>query len=327
MSYAVKKAGVAFKPKINVNPDLTGKAANFSMLYIDDATGTKTDVSGSFTESPDAPGLYFAPSVTIPTVGDYTFNIVNSVDGLGNVSTPVVVMGATIDDVNTAIANAQTVIDTIAADVDGLNGQDLQDIKTAISDVHTLLDDGDPATRNSVIEFLQDINAAIADSGSGLAALKGFTDDVENMLLGTEFLADGTTANPFYDATNPGVATAAALNAGITTLSTAIANAVTNDNTNKDTIITAISNVQTVVDANKLTLEDAGYGLNALKTLLDSVISGQGTDTTTITDILNDGVNGLAAIKTLLNTMDGKLDSIEGKIDAIGGTNTAIAFV
>jgi len=50
MSYAIKKAGIPFKLKLDTNADLTGQAAGFSAYYIEDLTGTKTVVSNAFVE-------------------------------------------------------------------------------------------------------------------------------------------------------------------------------------------------------------------------------------------------------------------------------------
>jgi len=404
MSYSVKKAGVPFVAKINVNPDLTGIAANFSMFYIDDATKTKTAVTGSFVESVDAPGLYFSPTVTIPAVGDYTVNIVNTTDGLGNISSPVVVAAATIDDVDTAITNLRTVADTIAADVNGLNGTTLDGIRTSLADIKTLINDttdgvvtiagtagvtlvsamtvtggtsGATATVtsssydgtnttillsnvtgtfvagenlldstsavigvigtytfntvNSVLEFVSQLDAALANGGSGLAALAGYTDDIENMLTGTRLLADGVTANPFYDATNPGVAKESSITAALATIQTDIANAqtaiVANSDANKNTLATAIAAVQTVVDANSASLSSAVSGLPALKTLIDTLQTSVNSGNTNVLAEINNATYGLAAIETKLVTMDGKLDTIVSTVSNISGTNTATAFI
>ena len=406
MAYSVKKAGVPFVAKINVNPDITGKAANFTVFYIDDTTKVKTAVTGSFTESLDAPGLYFAPSVSIPAAGDYTFNIVNNIDGLGNISTPVVVVNATLDDVDTAITNLRTVADTIAADVVGLNGTTLDGIRTTLTNIQTLINDtndvnlviaGDETLNiavgntitgtttaatgvvnsvtlntitgntevlvrgttgifgvgetvsngttttigailsvvvnavNSVMEFVKQLDAAIASGTSGLSALAGYTDDIENMLNGTQFLADGVTANPFYDATNPGVARESTLTGALATLRTDIANAqaaiIAAGDANSSLIQTAVTNVQTVVDSNAAALANTTTGLPALKTLIDTLQTSVNAGDTNILGELGNATYGLPALEAKLVTMDGKLDTIVTAVANIGSANSGVAFV
>ena len=72
MSYSVKKAGIAFKAKVDTAPDFTGQAAGFSVYYVRDSDDAKTEVTGAFTESTEAAGLYFTPNIVINEPGDYT---------------------------------------------------------------------------------------------------------------------------------------------------------------------------------------------------------------------------------------------------------------
>ena len=330
MSYAVKKAGIPFKLKLGTNADLTGEAANFSAYYIADATGTKTDVTAAFAEDANTAGLYMV-DVTIPTAGDYTMVITNASIGMGNHESPLVIVDASLDDIKAVVDGLETTLATVAADVDGLNGQDLSDIKTTLASIKTLIDDEDGATVNSVMEFVAQIDAALADGATGLGALKGFTDDVENMLLGTEFLADGTTANPFYDATNPGVAKESSLATGFADLTTALTAAQTSVETKIADAQTAIQDdvaaVKTVVDANSAVLTDAGYGLSALKGLLDTLSTDMGVAETNILNVLNDATSGLGAIKTYLTT---RFDSVDTQLSdlsaAVAAGSTATTF-
>ena len=335
MSYSVKKAGVEFFIKIDTDGDLIGKAANFSALYINDATKASTNVGASFTEPAD--GLYMCP-VTIPSTGDYTVVVANTTDGMGNVPSAVVVVNATIDDVKGAVDTLQTDMTAVLAEVDGLNGEDLTALKTTIDNIKTLIDDEDGATVNSVMEFVEKIDDALSGGSGGLAALEGYTDDIENMLVGTEFLTDGVTANPFYDATNPGVAKDSTIYTALTTLQTDITTAkdsietkldtlvgTSADTSAEDTLYGKVAGVQEVVDANKLTLEDAGFGLSALKDLLDVLTVNMATHDTDIKAILTDATNGLEAIKTDIMA---KLDAMDLKLDTIvDNTNSANASV
>ena len=405
MSYSIKKAGVPFVPKINVDPDLTGKADNFSIIYINDNTKDETQVDGDFVESTTIPGLYFAPAITINDVGSYTINIANDTDGLGNVSSPVVVTQASIDDVNTAITNLQTTADSISSEVDGLNGESLTDIKNTLTKINdlikdttsTLTIDGDETANilvgseivgdnggkgtvesvsydgtntiiilrptegtfeageniksdgnsitgavvsfdasaiDSVMEFVDSINDALKDGASGLSALSGFTDDIENMLLGTQYLADGVTENPFYDENNPGVAKESTLKDALATLQTDISNGVTTvtdaisnqaDASVEGTLAYQIAAVKSVVDANKTTLEDSGYGLEALAAKIDDLSSSDNQD---VLDELANDTYGLSALQTLISGIDTKVDNLDTKLDTINSnTKRAYAFV
>jgi hypothetical protein len=330
MGYSVKKAGVAFKAKVETNADFTGQAAGFSAFYIDDATGTKTDVVGAFTEDANALGLYFSPDITIPAVGDYTLVINNGAAGMDNHPTPIVVTNATIDDIKATVDGLETTLAQVAADVDGLEGTDLQDIRDNLTAVKALLDDEDGATVNSVMEFVTQIDAALADGASGLAALSGFTDDIENMLNGTEFLADGTTPNPFYDATNPGVAKQSTMLDKFAEVLAAVGGA-TDYTPRFDTLDASIAAVQAVVDANKLLLEDAGFGLDPIKQAIDAIQLAVTTHDTDIKALLENADFGLANLKTIMetrfDTVDATLATMDGKLDAMGSAQGFRAFV
>jgi len=331
MAYSVKKAGVAFKVKVETNSDFTGQAGGFSAFYINDATGIRTDIVGTFTEDGNTPGLYFSPNVTIPAAGDYTLVINNGAAGMDNHPTPIVVTVATIDDVKVVVDNLETVLATVAADVDGLDGQDLTDIKATLEQIKLLVDDADGTAVNSVMEFVEQINGALESGASGLSALAGFTDDIENMLLGTEFLADGVTQNPFYDATNPGAAKEATLVEGLTSLQTDISVFRTSLETKAANIQAAVNAVKVVVDANEAMLSDAGSGLANLKVLIDAMAVNVELHGANVTALLVDGTSGLAAIKTEIVTrfdaVDNSLASLHTKIDGSIASVGFTAFV
>jgi len=185
---------------------------------------------------------------------------------------------------------------------------------------------------NSVMEFVNEINSALLDGASGLSALKGYTDDVENMLLGTEFLADGETENPLFGANNADLkalieANLTQLQSDLDTQTTTITDAVSAS----ETVITdAIEAVKTVVDANETKLSDAGYGLEALKGLMDTLQTTVETGETNLTAILEDSEFGLEAIKDLLvsrfDSVDGKLVEIADSIEDGVNVNTFTVF-
>jgi len=189
------------------------------------------------------------------------------------------------------------------------NGDESTDGKIVKNEINTV---------NSIIEYVEAINNAVSEGNTGLSALKGYTDDIENMLLGTEKLANGDD-NPFYDEDFPGAAKNKDLHDGFADLKSSMddAKASIEDkiaNARQD-VLDATDAIKSVVDGNKDKLEDDGYGLEALKNLIDGV-STKVTDTTDdIKDILNDADNGLKAVKDAimdkLNSMDGKLDDIK----------------
>jgi len=384
MAYSIKKAGVAFKLKLDTNADLTGQAANFSSYYIDDSLGTKTDITSEFTEDANTAGLYMV-EVTIPTPGDYTIVINNPIIGMDNFSAPLVVVAATIEDVKNEVDTLLTTLNTVATDVAGINGDSIDNLAAVTDKLLNLVDEnsqdlnfgsdawvydnvtaeienyddtsikarfvnkyitlngdhhvvvtdfsvrpfqqGDKlrpvgaeagssipiVTYNNITHFINDINTLLTSSAVGLGALAGYTDDIENMLNGTEFLSDGTTANPFYDATNPGALKESTLKAKLEELKTSIQTAITNT---QAAVQNDVAAVQTVVSSNKTVLEDAGYGLSALSNLVGVLNSNLTTNSNSILNILNDATNGLVAINNLITTRFDTVDSSLANVDS-----------
>lgn len=325
MAFSTRKAGIPFKTKLGTNADLSGQAANFSAYYINDADGTKTDITEPFTEDENTAGLYMVET-TIPEVGEYTVVINNSAIGMGNHEHALVITAASIDDVKEAVDAAQGDITSIKAVTDLLNTDELEGIseqitaaQTALTDLTTIVDSADSQDSiTSIRELLNDIQAG----GVNVDALLNGQKDVEAMLNGDEFLSDGETANPtkdkglveIFDSIAPILGD---VQSAITTAKDAI---VANTNAARDTIIEKTDAIQTVVDANKATLEDAGFGLSALKTLIDDVQTSVSAGETNIVDLLSDATNGLAAIKSELvsrfDSVDSQLAAIDGKVEA-----------
>lgn len=333
MSYAVRKAGIPFKVKVETSADLSGIAAGFTAYYINDADGVRTDISGAFSEDVNAAGLYFSPEVTIPAAGDFTVVMSNATVGMDNHPTPIVVTTASIDDIKEAVDDLRVVTDAIALDVEGLDGTDLQSIRDNLTAIKTLIDDQDGTAVNSVMEFVAQIDAALLNGSSGLAALAGYTDDVENMLLGTEFLADGVTANPLFGANNADIK--ALIEANLIQLQGDIAAAQTSIETkigDAQAVIEAkVAEVKTVVDANAVKLGDAGYGLEALKLLIDGLASDVANGENDILAVLNDATKGLVGIYDTMvsrfDNLDNAVATVDSKLDSIGGAQGFRAFV
>lgn len=430
MAYSVKKAGVQFYITVDTGADLTGIGANFSLTVRNNSNGDVSTgiTTGSFSELSESAGTYQA-AVTISNAGDYTVIIANSTNSLGNITAPLIITNATIDDIYDAVDTLETISNNIYSEVQNLDGDSIAAVQTSITNLSTEIEsisgllanktavltfegadesanidvgtivtgqdsaalgrvetvnfdgtdtivnlsqvigeydlagneeisgDGGTTTTgidnvvygntatDTLMEFVEAINASI-NSEDGLAVIAGYTDDIENMLNGTEFLKDGSTPNPFYNASNPGVAKEATLVNALTTLQSAITTAENNINSHTDGLVGANSDtvsgtlfgdlylLKQVVNANKSHLEDSGYGLQALETLLNNVettlgaptdASGSDTVYSKIADVtseLSNATYGLSAIKTFLETMDSKLDSIETKIDSIGQATT-----
>lgn len=334
MSYSVKKAGVGFRVKIDTGSDLSGQAAGFSAYYIKDADGTRTDVIGSFAEDANTAGLYLSPEIIIPDTGDYTLVANNAAAGMDNHPTPIVVTQASIDDIKVVVDSLATTLATVAADVDGLDGQNLSDIKTSLADINTLLDDQDGTTVNSVMEFVEEINGALTSGATGLAALKGYTDDVEALLLGTEFLSDGVTDNPLYGANNADLkaligTNLVTLQGNLASAQTAVVSAI---DAAKVLIQADIAAVNALTTANKGLLEDPANGLAEIKAAVDAVASSiAGGGGTSLGDLINDLDGDVVILQAAMNsrfdTVDANLANIEAKVDTIGGAQGFRAFV
>jgi len=186
---------------------------------------------------------------------------------------------------------------------------------------------GDLVVGDVLSEFINKINADLTTGASSLSVLSGYTDDIENMINGTKFLNDGVTANPFYDATNPGVAKESSLTSGLTNIQTALETSLTDA---QAAIQADIAAVKTVVDANATVLTDAGFGLAALKTLIDTASTTNATNTTNVLALLNDSTNGLSAINANLTTrfdsVDTAVASLQTKADGLSAPQSFKLF-
>jgi len=153
---------------------------------------------------------------------------------------------------------------------------------------------------DSVIEYVQALQDAI-NSGDGLNdIIAGYTDDIENILLGTEELADGS-ANPAYGKTSFDV---------FNKLSEAL------DGEIADSLMDKINSLKVVVDSNASVLADETSGLVAIKDALDALSAGKTVQD--VLDVLENTDYGLSALKDLItnrfDTVDAKLDDIDDKI-------------
>lgn len=307
----MRKAGLQFFPTLELDPDTTGLASTLSLKYKLRGVDTDyTDATGTFSE--DAPGVYSLP-LTLSVPGDYSV-IINSTDaGISSKAGSVLVTAATIDDVKTLVDGLIVTANGMKSQIDLLDETELNTVKEAVdtltADVGALIDiinstDSEDAIV-SLRELLNSISAAGANQEAVIAAFNASNTnqfkDLKAMLNGDEFLSDGTTANPLFGK-------------GLDEIFAEII-------ASKLAVLAAIQGVKTVVDANKALLENSTYGLDALKTALDSGFSLVMTSLDTgFAAVGADLATKVTEIKTMLTSrfdaVDAKLNVIDGKVAA-----------
>lgn len=320
---SIKKAGVTFYPVVDIGPDITGLAATFTFKYKLQSATDWIVVPGTFVEM--APGAYTIP-VTVATAGLYHVRVETTEETLEDVSDEITVTSVNIDDINAAIAAAQADITAIKGQVDTLDEAALNTVQTKVDGLAAslasletlLLDDSNPAIV-SLKELIQTIVDSQSVGKTVLDALTSYTDDIENAIMGSDTLKDGSV-NPFKDKTGHHiydllVTTSQYLGGAITTAQSAI---VADAQATRDLVLTKIAAVKAVVDSNASSLSNVGYGLPALKILLDDILSNTAGGTQSVIDVLNDSENGLVKIKSLIELgfagVNTKLDTISSKL-------------
>jgi len=307
----MKKAGIEYLIGRDLNPDFTGLADTFSAKYKLKGDTDWTDVEGSFEE--DGAGVYRLP-ITYPSKGVYTVLIESTDARVNTMSALTIVDDASIDDVKEVVDALVTTLDAVKTQVDTLDEETVNGISDKVIAVDDklvelkgLLSDTDDDAVVSLRELLQDITDAGSDRDGVISALTGYTDGVEAMLQGLEYVdADGNTVSAddsyglkdIYDAITAG-----------------------NDDS---TVADKVDAVKAVVDANKALLEDDTYGLSKLKDLIDhceTVSLAKGDD---IIAILNDEDTGIVALRDSLQT---KLDSMDSKLDTIVANTTDLGTI
>lgn len=320
---SIKKAGVTFYPVVDIGPDVTGLAATFTFKYKLQSDTEWTTVAGTFTEM--APGAYTIP-VVIANAGLYHVRVSTTEPTLEDVADEITVTACNIDDIQAAIAAAQSDITAIKTQVDVLDEASLNQVKAGVDGIKAnlaalqdlLVDDSNPA-----IVSLKELIDSIIDSQTigktVLDALTSYTDDIENALFGSDTLKDGS-ANPFKNKTGHHiydllVTTSQYLGSAVTAAQTAI---ITDAQATRDLLRTKIEAVKAVADANAAVLTNAGYGLPAVKAVLDTILSNTSGGTQSVLDVLNDSETGLAKIKATLDVgfagLNSKIDAISNKI-------------
>lgn len=307
----MRKAGIQFFPALDLDADASGLASTLSLKY--KLRGVDTDytvATGTFSE--DAPGLYSIP-LTLNAAGDYSVIIDSTDEGISAKAGNLIVTNATIDDVKVLVDGLIVTANGMKTQIDLLDETELNTVREAIDSLAGNVDSltsiiNSEDSNDAIIslrELLQDISAAGSNQDAVIAAfnaanIKQF-GDLKAMLNGDEFLSDGTTANPLFGK-------------GLDEIFAEIV-------ASKLAVLAAIQGVKTVVDANKALLENSTYGLDALKTTLDSGF-------TLVMTSLDTGVSAIGAdlatkvteIKTMLTSrfdaVDAKLTVIDGKVAA-----------
>jgi prefoldin subunit 5 len=339
---SIRKAGVTFYPGVGVSPDLSGLADTLTLKYKKRGDADFTISEESFTE--ENPGTYTTP-LNLSSVGDYIVIIESTDTRIENLEGNVLVTAASIDDVNAAVQNLQSDMTDIKAQIDALDEAELngikeqvQELSTHIATIEGLLDGDDNASLNVLKSLIEDI------SNSGLDSISTFVDNVELMLEGKEYIdtegnvvsaEDSKGLREIFDAIDSSGGDTTYIRGKIDDVIINMNNYYDGVTDNQviikgkinDVVIPGLEEVKAVVDANKAHLEDSGYGLDALKTLLDNLTLSVGnisTDNSDVLDVLNDGTNGLAAIK---DSIMNKLDSMDAKLDNIATATTSRIFV
>jgi len=380
---AIKKAGVEFFAKIDTNRDLIGAADQFTAEVIVDASGdVLTNDSdnasiGAFAEV-GSTGIYRAP-ITLTDEGDFTVSVKwqdpDDADKHEYIPFPVEVKAADMSDIKALIDALQTDMTAVKGQVDTLDEEELNGIAeqvTALADhvatIEGLLDGDD----NASLQVLKDLLDQIAGT-EGIESIKGFVDNVELMLEGKEYTdTEGNVVSAddsrglveIYNAITANGTSIADANTAISDLSTQVSTFKTSveskiddvqaavdaltDADNADSLVSKVNAIKTVVDANKATLEDAGYGLDALKTLIetaDSAIDGLVADfadggrlevrfddldtaVANVSTAVNDAKEAIQTdIANLSSSLDDKYNSLNGKLDNISGAQQYKGFI
>lgn len=308
----MRKVGVEYDITRQLNPELSGLADTLTLKYKKKGD-TNYTVGGAFTE--DAEGLYISP-IIYDTKSVYHI-VVDSTDArVKQFAGYVSVDSFDIEDVKVAVDGVQDDVTAIKAKTDLLNTAELENLAEQITAVDTNL--GNLTTlvnsedANDGITSLREMLTEIQTGGVNVDSLINGQANIEAMLQGNEFLADGTTANPLFGKGLDEIFDAIASN--LTTLNTAISNAQTAVETAittaKESVESKVAEVKAVVDANAVTLGDATSGV--VKSINDILVAiGDGGTTEIRFDAIDSAISDAqTAIMDKLTVMDAKLDTL-----------------
>lgn len=318
----MKKAGISFPVYVDTVPDRVIADGQITASYRKANSGENTFTPIAAPANPTGQDGTYEIMVTIPTKGFYQLAIDVAADDnyeAEKITTSVQVLDASVDDVSEKIDAAVLKIDNIQSQVDVLDEATVNSIKAAVDGLEVKLttltelvnDENDPGI-TSLRELLNDLATSVDSNQSLLGAIQTFitdsTDDIEKMIRGDEFLTSGA-ANPFYGNTNVDIMnTLQSMNTFINDKLNTVKNAIEGKIEDaRAEVIAAVAEVNTIVTSNQTILNHDVNGLAAIKTKLES----------TSVD-LNDGVTSLTqdiqSVSTQLTTINSQLHT---KIDAL----------
>lgn len=323
---AIRKQGISFYPAVSLAPTQTGLASTFTGKFrLEGNNGSWTSFPNAFAEV--SPGFYQSP-IVIEAAGTYDVVVESTNVNVSTINSKVVIVAATTDDIALALTAAQADITSILNKVDVLDdtllasiGAGVTDIDTKLAELKALMSDEEDPAIISLRELLQEIIAAGSTRDSVIAALTSYTDDIENMIKGSEFLQDGSV-NPFFGKTTHDVYDkltdiATLLGQTISSATTTVTNAI---DAAKTELATVINTVNTAVQANNAVLTGTD-GLAVIHAAITAVQATLGADTTSIADqfaAVTASLTGLdTSITSFRTSVETKLDTIETKIDGV----------
>jgi hypothetical protein len=321
--------------------DITAIKATTDLLNTAELEGIAEQITGVQTTVNSVNDLIVNKTAELTFTGiDETANLVVGDDVVGDTSGAIGTVVSSVFGTDTVVSIQSVVgIFVVGETVTG----------TGVSSAISSLIEGNTAV-DSVMEFVAEINAALADGSSGLDVIAGYTDNLELMLEGKAYTntlgasiseADSKgLVEIFAEITSNGVDIGTAISSigAVSTSVGALQTAVDNGFTSIEASVAAfklsveakVDGVKTVVDANASVLGHVSHGNASLKGLLDTLttnLSAVDTDVNSVIATLGDATFGLSAIKTLLGTMDAKLDTMDGKLDTLVSGNVVSAKI
>lgn len=325
----IKKTNVAFPLTIDTHPDrVIANPNDISVKYLKAGSG---NAEVEFTQDivPMAQKGTYSTMPVINEAGYYHLFITIPADDKfveENYSIPVYVSDSTLDDIYQAISASDSKIDEIKRQVDVLDEEAINGVKDAVASIDTqlkalaeLTNDESNDAIVSLRELLKELQTSTDNNKSLLTSIQTFvtaaTDDIENMIKGSDKLADGTD-NPFKGNTNIDIMQK--LTSINTYIGTQVANLASTLSSKmddvKDSLSVELSAIKVTVDTNKSHLTHEVHGLSKMMEKLGEIDSFIRQGNVNVVTGINEIKSELSTINTGIHT---KLDSIEGKTDQI----------
>lgn len=327
---SIKLKNSAFPIILDRKPDTAIDVDNVLIKY--KRIGTAGDmITANVTFEELATGSYLG-SLSLPDAGSYAFNIeipTTLSDGTvvtQNTSTTMVVSNTSLDLIQNSIDSIIVKVDGIADDVSALDRDELNSLKEAtdairiqLTSITDLISDENNDGITSLKELLEQLSQATDNNKGLLSAIQSYittaTDDIENILKGSDTLADGT-ANPFKGNTNVDImkqleALGVALNGQLSTVKDIITEAI---NASKNELAGAIATVEGIVTGNGDLLKDGNFGLEEIKNVLDGFKTSNTDATRNLQTDVTAVITNLASFK---NELASKIDAVKADTEAI----------